>query len=173
MHQLERGDFMSPLLFLYMLALNTQIEEWVQPKLDELGCFLVQVVSKPSGSKIEVFIDHPEGLQIEMCEKVSRHLEFYLDTADEVPKNYNLEVSSPGMDNPLLVEKQFIKNLGRNVEVLMSDGLKKEGVLKQYGGGNLTLEIWPEPKKKGQKPEPVAETIALDKIKYTKKKISF
>jgi ribosome maturation factor RimP len=143
---------MSPLLFLYMLALNTQIEEWVQPKLDELGCFLVQV---------------------EMCEKVSRHLEFYLDTADEVPKNYNLEVSSPGMDNPLLVEKQFIKNLGRNVEVLMSDGVKKEGVLKQYGGGNLTLEIWPEPKKKGQKPEPVAETIALDKIKYTKKKISF
>jgi len=156
-----------------MQTLNEQIAEWAFPKLEELGCFLVDVISKPSANKIEVYIDHNDGLKIEMCEKVSRHLEFYLDTAEGVPASYNLEVSSPGMDNPFKVEQQYLKSIGKNVEVLFQDGVKKEGLLKDYNSKEITLEVFLPVKKKGQAPKSVTEVIDLNTIKYTKKKISF
>ena len=101
---------MSPLLFLYMEKLSEKIAVWVAPKLEELDCFLVDIKINPAGSKIEVYIDRDTGLQIEMCEQVSRFLELHLDNEPGVPPKYILEVSSPGMDNPFKVERQYLKN---------------------------------------------------------------
>ncbi len=159
--------------FCGMENLTARIEQWLAPKLEELDCFLVDIKVKPSGSKIEVYIDRDKGLQIETCEQVSRFLEFHLDNEADVPSNYNLEVSSPGMDNPFRVERQYRKNIGKTVEVLLHSGVKYEGVLDAYDGEQLTLGIHLPPKKKGQQPEVRSEMFLLKDIKYTKKKISF
>ena len=67
-----------------MENLTARIEQWLAPKLEELDCFLVDIKVKPSGSKIEVYIDRDKGLQIETCEQVSRFLEFHLDNEADV-----------------------------------------------------------------------------------------
>lgn len=169
----KEGAFLSPLLFLYMEKLSEKIAVWVAPKLEELDCFLVDIKINPAGSKIEVYIDRDAGLQIETCEQVSRFLELHLDNEAGVPPKYILEVSSPGMDNPFKVERQYLKNIGKTVEVLLTNGVKIEGMLEQYQPDALVLKQTIPPAKKGQAPTYKEATINMNDIKYTKKKISF
>lgn len=169
----KRGHFVPSFVSMAMENLAQQIREWVAPKLEELDCFLVDVKVNASGTKIEVYLDKDSGLQIETCQQVSRFLEFYLDNGSLAPSNYNLEVSSPGMDNPFKVERQFRKNLGKTVEVLLNSGVKMEGVLKAYDEQGMTLTTFLPPVKKGQAPESKEEILLFSDIKYTKKKISF
>jgi ribosome maturation factor RimP len=156
-----------------MEGLAQQIETWVLPKLEELDCFLVDVRVKPSGTKVEVYIDSDNGLPIGTCEQVSRFLEFHLDSAPGIAPTYNLEVSSPGMDNPFKVDRQYKKQIGKMVEVLLHDGVKKEGMLMRYDGVALDVQIKLPVKKKKDTPETVTETFLLKDIKHTKKLISF
>lgn len=169
----KRGHFVPSFVSKEMENLTQQIREWLAPKLEELDCFLVDVKVNASGTKLEVYLDKDSGLTIDICQEVSRFLEFYLDNGSLAPSNYNLEVSSPGMDNPFKVERQFRKNLGKTVEVLLNSGVKKEGVLQAYDEQGLTLTIYLPPAKKGLAPETREEHLLFSDIKYTKKKISF
>ena len=88
------------------MALNDQIHSLVQEKIAGTENFLVEV--KVSPSKVIVLIDHPQGIKIEDCVAVSRFLQEKLDTTDVFEK-HELEVGSPGMEEPLKVLQQYIK----------------------------------------------------------------
>ncbi|MBP7400354.1 MAG: hypothetical protein KA954_12250 [Chitinophagales bacterium] len=163
----------SPLLFPDMDVLKEKIQEWLAPKLEELDCFLVDIRHNPSNGKFEIFMDTDAGVTISACEQVSRYLNFYMENDPAFGDNYMLDVSSPGMENPFKVERQYLKNIGKTVELVLHSGVKKEGILKQYDGEKLTLQIALPVKVKGKKPELVEEEFTLEEIKSTKKKISF
>jgi ribosome maturation factor RimP len=155
------------------MANREKITELLGPKLSELGCFLVDIRINPSINKYEVFIDSDEGVTIEACEKLSRYLQFCMDNDTSFPQNYTLDVSSPGMDNPFKVMRQYTKNIGKEVEVLLNNGLKKEGILLEVTESDLKLAVHHPPKKKGMKPEVTEELFVFEDIKSTKNKISF
>ncbi len=104
-----------------MEDLKIKIEEILQPKLDDMDLFLVEVVVG-SNNKIQVFADGEKGINIGQCATISRYLESYLDENEQIASNYNLEVSSPGMDRPLLVIEQFNKRINSTLKITTKDG---------------------------------------------------
>ena len=119
------------------MALNDQIHSLVQEKIAGTENFLVEV--KVSPSKVIVLIDHPQGIKIEDCVAVSRFLQEKLDTTDVFEK-HELEVGSPGMEEPLKVLQQYIKRLGKNVAVTTFDGIRHTGILLSADANNIQLE---------------------------------
>src|SRR5690606_32273108 len=84
--------------------------------------------------------------------------------------NFSLEVSSPGLDEPLKINRQYKKNIGRFVEVTLIDGAHKEGKLIDYTEDGILIE-WEEGK--GKKKETRQESILFDQVKSTKIQIKF
>lgn len=154
-----------------MITKNT-IEKLAQEALSGTDIFLVEVSVGP-GNKITIDADTPTGITIEQCAKISRYIESKLDRDKE---DFSLTVSSPGMGRPLRVEKQFLKYLGRKVEVLTREGNKIQGVLKNYNNNHLDIETIsfekPAPKKPKQKVITLI-SLPLNNIKETKLTISF
>lgn len=108
--------------------------------LDELprrGLFLVDVAVSP-GNRITVHADSMKGITIEECIAVSRFIESRFNRETE---DYELEVSSPGLENPLKQPEQFQKNLGRWLDVITFDGLKTTGKLLSTSEGSIVLEV--------------------------------
>jgi len=149
------------------------IEAWLAPQMEEMGCFLVDVRINPSINKYEIYIDSATSITIEQCTIVSRFVEFQMDNDNRFSEKYSLDVSSPGMENPFKVQQQYDKNIGKTIEVVLVNGIKKEGLLKRADGKVLHLEVHHPPKKKGMKPEVELETYGFEEIKSVKKKIIF
>ena len=156
--------------------LEQQIESLLAKKFEEeefLDCFLIEVNHHPS-NKLDVFIDSDSGVTFEKCQKISRYLEAVLDEEGWIGEKYVLEVSSPGISRPLRLWRQYKKNTGRNIEVTLQDGSKKEGILSEVQEDLILLEetlVEKEGKKKIVKQ--VLTPVAFDKIKKTVVKISF
>ena len=107
----------------------TQLLEQKFKEEDYQDCFLVEVNLK-GNNRLEVYIDRDEGLSISICKKISRYLEETLDSQLWLGEKYTLEVSSPGVDRPLKLRRQYIKNVGRNFEVKTTgDGKTEKGKL--------------------------------------------
>lgn len=151
------------------------VRNLAQERIDELdrGLFIVDITISSSMS-IHLEIDKTEGyVAIDDCVSVSRNVEHNLDREEE---DFELHVSSAGLDKPLRVLPQYLKNIGREVEVVLADGEKLTGKL--LGATEESLEIEttrteiPEGKKKK---ETVVEAKAfpLAGIKETKIVISF
>ena len=104
-----------------MAELKDKIAAWIEEKLEEEALYLVDINISAS-YKIEVFVDSLTFVNIAQCAKISRFLEQFLDEDPAVPENYNLEVSSPGMSNPLKVYQQYIKRIGSILKVQLNDG---------------------------------------------------
>ncbi|NNC94302.1 MAG: ribosome assembly cofactor RimP [Chitinophagales bacterium] len=119
--------------------LEEKIVDWVSPKLIEEELYLVEVKCLPS-NKIQLFIDGDNNVTIDHCARVSRFLEKYLDEAEGVPSNYNLEVSSPGMTRPLRIPRQYQKRIGRELEVITKDGKSVYGRLVKVEKEFITIE---------------------------------
>ena len=136
-------------------------------KIKELNYFLVDVKISAK-NEITVFFDKGDGVIVRDCLYVSRHIEGNLDREIE---DYQLTVCSPGLDKAFVVEEQYIKNIGRDVKVVTTDGDKIEGTLLEYGN-ELLLET--KTKQKGKK-ELLKQkvTIEKEKIKETKLIIKF
>jgi len=113
------------------------IRMYLQEELPKQGLFLVDVIEKP-GNRIAVFVDSIKGITIEECISISRFIESKLDRDAE---DFELEVSSPGLENPLKLPEQFQKNMGRELEVVTFDGLKTRGKLVMAGDGVIRLEV--------------------------------
>lgn len=88
--------------------------------------FLVEVKVNPG--KIAVIIDHPKGVKIEDCVAINRFLHQKLDETT-IFDRYELEVGSPGMEEPLKILPQYLKRIGREVSIITFDGLKRKGTL--------------------------------------------
>jgi ribosome maturation factor RimP len=132
--------------------------------------FLVDVKIKPTNN-VKVFLDGDAGISIQKCAHYNRALYKLLEDSNLFPDgDFSLEVSSPGLDEPLKLQRQFQKNIGREVEVLTKDGQKIEGKMVKADEDALTLE---EEKGKPKKKEIVQHVIPLDTIKSTKIQIKF
>ena len=108
------------------MNIKEQITELVEEKNASTENYLVEV-KVPLG-KIIVTIDHPKGVKIEDCVAINRFLHEKLD--DKIVfEHYELEVGSPGMEEPLKILPQFKKRIGQNVSVVTFDGLKHTGIL--------------------------------------------
>ena len=114
-----------------------QIRECIQQELPGWGLFLVDVSVRP-GNRITIFVDSLKGVTIEECRAVSRHIESKFNREEE---DYELEVSSPGLDNPLKLPVQFSTNIGRQIDVLRTNGVKSTGKLVLANDEKVRLEI--------------------------------
>lgn len=150
--------------------LKTVIIDLLTPFVEERQLFIVDVKVSAS-SKIMVFVDGMENIRIEQCAEISRFLEAYLEENSLVSEKYTLEVSSPGMGQPLLVEQQFEKSVGKPVEVLLETGIKIEGILLSKDDEKITLKV--ERKVKFKVVEEKEEIINRNSIKSIIRPIKF
>ena len=142
--------------------------EWLADK----EYFLVDVVIGKD-DKITVEIDHAEGVWIEDCAELSRHIESGLNGGAD---DYELEVGSAGLGQPFKVLQQYRNHIGLEVEVLTKEGKKLKGILKDANPEAFTVTVSKKEKKEGAKrPQLVEEDIIFtyDSIKYTKYVIKF
>ncbi|MBI1781497.1 MAG: ribosome maturation factor [Sphingobacteriales bacterium] len=127
--------------------------------------FLVEIRVKPTNN-VKVFIDADSGISIEKCISVNRALYKKMEESGLFPNgDFSLEVSSPGLDEPLKLFRQYKKNIGRNVEVITKDGQRKEGKLLEVSEDGFIVE---ETKGKNKKKEVINHTFLFDHIKTTK-----
>lgn len=136
----------------------------------EPGFFLVASRLRP-GNKIQVLIDADQGVILQNCVKLNRALyQAITEAALFPPGEFELEVSSPGLDEPLKLTRQYVKNIGRPVEVLLKDGRKISGTLLAADDAAVQVQ---EVKGKGKKQETVQHSFLTDQIKSTKIQIVF
>jgi ribosome maturation factor RimP len=102
-----------------MQALRTDLRRLLEPGVMALGFELVDVEVAGQGSRttLRVYIDGPEGVTVDDCADVSRQLSAILDVEDPMPGQYLLEVSSPGLDRPLVKPADFRRFIGEEVKV--------------------------------------------------------
>jgi ribosome maturation factor RimP len=132
--------------------------------------FLVEARMKP-GNKIQVFVDADPGISLGNCTQINRKLYAQIEEAALFqPGDFELEVSSPGLDEPLKLPRQYQKNMGRPVEVVMKDGSKICGKLTAADETTLQVE---ETKGKGKKQETILHSLITEQIKTTKIQIVF
>jgi len=143
------------------------IKTLAEQKIGGTPLFLVDIKVRPA-NKIEVFIDSPTHVTVDECVSLSRHIEAGLDRDKE---DFELTVSSPGIDQPFKVFDQYQKYLGKEVSVLKKDGIKIIGQLKHVN--DVSVEIATkrtERKEKGKGRHTIIEniTLGLDQVKETK-----
>ncbi len=119
------------------------IRKLVTEHISGTGIFLVDVRLSSTG-RITVLIDRPEGLKIEDCVMLSKHISN--DLGEELG-DYELNVSSPGLDMPLLVEEQFIRNEGKMVDVVTHEGERIKGIMMNVTKGGFDLKTETKVKK--------------------------
>lgn len=142
--------------------------EWLADK----EYFLVDVIITKD-DKITVEIDHAEGVWIEDCAELSRHIESGLSRDSE---DYELEVGSAGLGQPFKVVQQYKNHIGLEVEVLGKDGKKYKGILKEAGDEYFVLSMTKKEKVEGVKRPQLVEMdlkFTYDEVKYTKYIIKF
>lgn len=132
--------------------------------------FIVTVRVKPTNN-IKVFIDGDQGVSIDRLVMFNRKLYRQLEEENVFPNgDFSLELSSPGLDEPLKMYRQYVKNIGRYVEVTDPEGGKIEGKLVEVTEPGIVVE---ETKGKGKKMETISHRIPFEKIKTTKIQIKF
>lgn len=148
-----------------------KIEDFVNHFIEKSpDLFLVDVKSTP-GNKITVLLDGDKGITIDNCTVINKALyKFIEETGLFGDSNFSLEVSSFGVDRPLQLLRQYKKNIGRTVEVVMNDGTKAEGKLIEVNEENITIE---EKTGKGNKMTKKTTTILFNQIKHTTVLITF
>jgi ribosome maturation factor RimP len=146
-----------------------KIKEFLAPLLEETDIFLVSVKIKPTNN-IKLFLDSDTGLSVEKSARINRKLYHLIEESQMFPDgDFSLEVSSPGVDEPLNQFRQYKKNIGRTILVtLLEEGKEETGVLKEVDEEKVVLEV-KIPKKKETK---VVE-IPFDQIKQTVVQIIF
>ena len=125
---------------------------------------------KPTNN-IKVFIDGDNGITIEKCVQFNRKLYKLIEEAALYPEgDFSLEVSSPGVDEPLKIQRQYNKNIGRNIEIIFLDGTKKEGKLLQVAEADIIIEFT---EGKGKKATTQQLVIPFNNIKTTTVQVKF
>ncbi|HEY6901159.1 MAG TPA: ribosome maturation factor [Puia sp.] len=147
------------------------VESLIQALLaNEPGYFLVDIRIKPTNN-LKVFIDGDQGISIEKCVQYNRALYKKIEESGLFPTgDFSLEVSSPGLDEPLKLLRQYKKNVGRLVELVLQDGTKKEGRLMEVSEDGIIVE---ETRGKNKKKEVINHTFLFDNIKTTKIQVVF
>ena len=159
---------MSP-RFLSMAEIIEKIYSLLEPLLEGSDIFIVSIKVKPVNN-LKVFLDADDGFSIDKCTSVNRRLYAQIEAVNLFPDgDFSLEVSSPGVDEPLMQLRQYHKNIGRKVTVTDDEGIDKTGILKEVTDEEITLEIKPAK----QKESLIITQIPFSKIKKTVVQIIF
>ncbi|MEO9482697.1 MAG: ribosome maturation factor RimP [Ekhidna sp.] len=129
---------------------------------DDLFLVDVKLKGNSGNQKALIFVDGDNGVSIDQCSQISRQLGAEIEEEDFMPGKYTLEVSSPGLDFPIILHRQYVKNVGRSLEVETNDGVKVEGELVVVN--NEAIEL----KQKGE-----SKLLKFEEIKQSKVKVSF
>lgn len=150
-------------------SIINQITEKLESLIEGSTLFLVELKVKPTNN-IKIFLDGDNGVTIEAVSKINRALYKHIEEAELFPDgDFSLEVSSPGVDEPLKFLRQYKKNIGRKVEVTLNEGEQPvEGTLKEATETEVTIE-----EVIGKKKETKETVIPFSNIKKTVVQISF
>jgi ribosome maturation factor RimP len=143
------------------------IRKLAEKHISGTGIFLVDVRLSSTG-RITVLIDRNEGVTIDDCVALSRYISQEL--GEEVG-DFELNVSSPGLDMPLLVIEQYRKNEGRMVDVVSNDGSREKGTLMNVTHGGFDLRV--DTKQKNKEVASVIRSFNFEDVKSVKVIISF
>ncbi len=153
------------------MQVENRVRELVEEKIsDRPELFLVEVKMLPN-NKLIIHVDGDEGISIQDCAAISRHVGFHLEEENTIVQAYNLEVSSPGVGESLKLKRQYIKNIGREISVKLPEGEKKEGKLLSMDDSGLLIEE--SVKEKGKKAYMKETHIVFENITEVKVLISF
>jgi len=165
---------LSPVLLKKCVGMISKdaIVEIVTPLLEKENLFLVEV-SVGSDNKIVVTIDGDKGVSIDSCVNISRGIEASLDRNRE---DFELEVTSAGLGQPLKIPRQFTKNIGKELEVVLKSGEKVKGVIDSADNNGFVLSVSKKvsvegSKKKQEVLEPIP--IAYQQVKSAKVVLKF
>jgi ribosome maturation factor RimP len=149
-------------------SLIEQLTGMTEALLSDSAVFLVDLKIKPTNN-VKVFIDGDTGVSIDVISKINRALYKQLEESALFPDgDFSLEVSSPGLDEPLRFFRQYKKNIGRKVEVTLQDDTVLFGLLKEVHEAEITLQ-----EEVGKKKEIKETNLPFDQIKKTIVQISF
>ena len=126
-----------------MNSSNQNIIELINPVLNELSLELVDLELRGNDRKriLRIFVYQPGGVTLDMCVTASRQIAGILDRVDAIPGKYVLEVSSPGLDRPLKTSRDFERNLGEKVKiVLQTDNIEKISRIGAVDGELITMQ---------------------------------
>ena len=148
-------------------AIETLVNELIA---DTPEIFLVSIKIKPTNN-IKVYLDADNGLSIERCVKINRAMYRVIEEKGWYPDgNFSLEVSSPGIEEPLKLIRQYKKNIGRAVEVILVDEARHEGKLIGVTDETIQLEYT---EGKNKKAVTLVKELPLDQVKQTTVQIVF
>ncbi|MBT8086498.1 MAG: ribosome maturation factor RimP [Gammaproteobacteria bacterium] len=131
--------------------MGEELATLLEPTVERLGYELADLEVRVGGKSgvVRLFIDKPEGVGLEDCEKVSRAVSALLDVEDPLPGNYDLEVSSPGLDRTLTKIEHFQRFMGQTVKVKLrvpKEGRRRfRGALLSVDDENIVVEVDGEP----------------------------
>ncbi|HLQ99234.1 MAG TPA: ribosome assembly cofactor RimP [Sphingobacterium sp.] len=153
------------------MSLEQRVEEWVESIIRERSDLFLVNIRILNNFIVEVLIDGDEGISIDDCAKISRELGQIMDEEEFLENTYKLEVSSPGLNKPLKLLRQYHKNLGRDIRVTTGDGQQIEGKL--IDAHEEGIEVTYTIKRKKKKAELKTDFIPFSNVKKTKVLISF
>lgn len=154
-----------------MQHIEKRVIELIGEKIaDREDLFIVSVKMRPN-KILEILLDGDNGVNIDDCAQVSRHVGFHLEEENVIDDAYRLEVSSPGIDANFVNIRQYQKNIGRTVQVKLNDNTKIEGTLLTVD--EMKINVFQKIKEKGKKAQEVEKELPFDQIKATKVVISF
>lgn len=160
-----------------MTDLKAKIEEIVLSNLNKEDLFLVdlQISGTHAIKKITVWVDGDKGISIEDCALISRKTGDAIEDQQLVDGAYLLEVSSPGVDQPLKLKRQYVKNIGRRLSVTMADQQVKTGKLDEVKEDRILIqeEVLEKPGGKSKKIKLVPVEIPFSEIKKSNVLIAF
>lgn len=139
------------------MEIAEKIKELSQSHLQNAAHFVVDVIlSKHKPYKVTVILDGDQGITIDDCTELSRRLSESLDSVDLISDNYTLEVGTPGLDQPLRLKRQYVKNIGRELKITKKDKSILKGVLVKVEAEKFVLQA--DVKEKGAKKSSLIET---------------
>lgn len=171
------GNCKVPFFFYRYSMTNTEtIKSFIEEALTDSDCYLVEFVLKPT-NQYKVYLDSDSGFTLEKSIFFNRQLRKRIDESGMYPEGeYSLEVSSPGVDTPLTLPRQYRKNLGRKLEIIFTDEEKGTEEVRLIGVEEdfIQVEILPKTKR-GRVPRETGEpiNIAWNEIKKATVQVEF
>jgi ribosome maturation factor RimP len=156
-----------------MLFNEQNIRALLEETLEDQTVYIVEVAvsDSPIKPKVTIRADSDEGISIDQCAQMSRRLSRKIEEVYGPEMSYVLEVTSPGLDLPLTSARQYKRNLGRKLRILLKDGSEKTGTLDEVTDN--AIKITEDVKGKNKKVTPAPAEVAFDDIAKTNIIVSF
>jgi len=137
----------DPLFFMETNSVTDRIKELISPLLGEQGIELVEMAYKREHKRmaLRLFVDKAGGITLDECALLNDKIGALLDKDDVIATSYTLEVSSPGLDRPLMTRQDFLRRVGEKMEVFLNSPLNDKvsyfGILREVGDDSISVEL--------------------------------